>query len=215
MRMRGPNHNESNRGNNPTVEYATWAGVKARCLNPNRPGYKDYGGRGIRICERWKNSYLAFLEDMGRKPSTKHSLDRIDNNGNYEPGNCRWATDVEQRTNKRRMNTRYITFNGERKTLTEWSIKTGIKLTTLITRLDSYGWAVDRALTTKPDYMNTLKRPPILQIKDGIVINRFLSQAKASKAVGISSVCIGNVLSGRQRQTKGFVFAYEKGATHD
>jgi hypothetical protein len=72
-----------------------------RCENPNVERYPHYGGRGISICEEWRESFEAFLRDMGRKPSPDHSIDRIDVNGNYEPGNCRWATDSEQQRNKR------------------------------------------------------------------------------------------------------------------
>jgi hypothetical protein len=75
--------------------------MKTRCLNPNTDDFKHYGGRGISICDRWLDSYEAFLADMGRRPSAKHSIDRINVDGNYEPGNCRWATASEQRRNQR------------------------------------------------------------------------------------------------------------------
>jgi hypothetical protein len=77
--------------------------MKARCSNPNTKYYKDYGGRGIQVCERWIHSFENFLEDMGEKPSPNHSMDRVDNNGNYEPSNCRWATAKEQASNTRNL----------------------------------------------------------------------------------------------------------------
>lgn len=82
-------------------EYYSWMSMKSRCTNPNRENWMRYGGRGITVCERWMK-FSNFLEDMGLRPGPKYSIDRIDPDGNYEPGNCRWATSAEQAMNKRR-----------------------------------------------------------------------------------------------------------------
>ena len=85
-----------------TPEYRSWMAMLSRCENPNATGYKNYGGRGIIVCERW-HKYEYFLSDMGRRPSPQHSIDRINNDGNYELNNCRWATPKEQRANQRNL----------------------------------------------------------------------------------------------------------------
>jgi hypothetical protein len=105
-------------------EYAAWASMRARCTNANIAGFKDYGGRGISVCERWRESYNLFLQDMGPRPSTAHSLDRIDVNGDYEPSNCRWATTTEQARN--RQGTIYLEHDGLRLSLPDWADRLGV-----------------------------------------------------------------------------------------
>ena len=91
-----------------SAEHRAWSSMRQRCLNPQHPQFRDWGGRGITICERW-DQYVAFLSDMGRRPSPKHSLDRIDVNGNYEPSNCRWTTkDVQQHNRRAKSNTGHL-----------------------------------------------------------------------------------------------------------
>lgn len=127
-----------------TPEYAAWHHMRQRCLDPNHPGYADYGGRGIRICERW-DDFAAFVEDMGERPSAAHSLDRIDVNGHYEPGNCRWADHKTQQRNRRHH--RMVTWNGVTKCVGEWAEERGLTVPQLWSRLFLHKWPVDRAMT--------------------------------------------------------------------
>ncbi|WP_417353520.1 hypothetical protein [Flavobacterium alkalisoli] len=85
-------------------EYKVWTEMKRRCHKETASGYERYGGRGISVCDRWKDSFSAFYEDMGPRPSVNHSIDRMDNDGNYEPSNCRWATNSEQMKNRGKIN---------------------------------------------------------------------------------------------------------------
>lgn len=126
-----------------TKTYKAWAAMLQRCNNPNTYNYCDYGGRGIKVCERWK-FFENFFEDMGEVPEGK-SLDRIDVNGNYEPSNCRWATSSEQARNRR--NNNFITYNGITKPLAEWAETLGISYSVLRTRLHRK-WTIEEAFTT-------------------------------------------------------------------
>lgn len=121
---------------NKIPEYGVWKTMKARCHNPNTEKFKEYGGRGIVVCDRWF-SFENFLSDMGRRPSPKHSIERIDVNGNYAPENCRWATAAEQRRN-RRDGLRLIEFNGETLCLSDWASRIGISFATLVERIERH-----------------------------------------------------------------------------
>ena len=133
-------------GRCPTPEYKTWLGMKERCGNPKRREYARYGGRGITICQRWAISFEAFLQDMGRRPTSQHQIDRKDNDGHYEPGNCRWATPKEQQSNTTR--SKFVYLNGERLVVAEAIRRVGIKSTTFWERVRR-GWSFDRALLTE------------------------------------------------------------------
>lgn len=127
-----------------TPEYDIWQHMKARCFNPKDKAFKNYGGRNITVCDEWKNSFGTFYSDMGLRPEGT-SLDRIDNNGNYEPTNCRWSTDIEQARNKR--NNHLVTYEGEIKTLAEWAESLNINYFVLHARINKLNWPIERAFT--------------------------------------------------------------------
>lgn len=126
-------------------EYRAWQTMRLRCTETSNPAYKNYGGRGVKVCDRWLGSVQAFIDDMGPKPSPKHELDRIDNDGNYEPGNCRWATRKVNDRNRR--SNRVVAFRGESHALAEWCERFGLPRDTAWKRLAS-GWSVEQTLTT-------------------------------------------------------------------
>lgn len=132
------------KGHKDSKIYYTWHSMLARCQNPATDSYPLYGGRGIKVCERWTN-FEVFLADMGGPPSAAHSLDRIDPNADYSPENCRWASVREQANNKR--SNRLISFNGVTQTIALWAEQTGINYMTLYTRLFKHKWSAERALT--------------------------------------------------------------------
>lgn len=103
--------------------YVSWRGMQNRCNNPNTPAFKNYGARGVKICERW-SSFSSFVADMGDPPTAAHSLDRINNAGNYEPSNCRWATSLQQNRNSRKI--QYITVNGIKACQLDWAREIGV-----------------------------------------------------------------------------------------
>lgn len=126
-----------------TKEYYAWRNMRRRCRDPKDPAWHNYGGRGIAVCERWENSYDAFIEDMGKCPDGM-TLDRIDSNIGYSPENCRWA-DWETQANNKRCNV-WIEHGGKRMTMAQWARALGLGLDTLHRRISVYGMSLDRAL---------------------------------------------------------------------
>lgn len=136
-------HGEAARGA-ASCEYMIWASMVERCYSATNKDFGRYGGRGITVCQAWRDSCLVFIEDMGRKPDKNSTLDRVDNDLGYNPSNCKWSTRKEQANNTSR--TVFITANGETKPLTEWARLLGLKDATLYSRVTTYGWSDQEAV---------------------------------------------------------------------
>lgn len=139
LRSRRKTHGRSN-----TSTYACWQNMRARCTDLSRESFRNYGARGIKVCERWE-SFDDFFADMGEMPRG-HSLERTNNSGNYEPGNCVWATRKTQNRNTRR--TLLVSFEGSTKSLAEWADEMGCKYMTLYNRIKVYEWTLEESLGT-------------------------------------------------------------------
>ena len=133
-------------GRSGTSKYKIWQDIIRRCYDSERKAYYYYGGRGIKVCDRWRQSFENFFADMGNRPSAKHSIDRTDNEGDYCPENCRWATRQQQARNVR--SNHLITANGEAKPICEWAEITGLWPSTILRRIQSYGWSEEEAVLT-------------------------------------------------------------------
>lgn len=127
------------------TEYTIWAKIIQRCYNKNAFAYSRYGGRGIKMCKKWKESFQSFFNDMGKRPSKKHSIERVNNDGNYEPSNCVWATIKTQLRNRGDYN-RILKFNGEEKCVSAWAEDFNLPITVLWNRVYS-GWSAEDILT--------------------------------------------------------------------
>jgi len=125
-------------------EHRIWQGMMERCTNSNFKSWSNYGGRGIQVCERWRE-FPNFIADMGPRPSDDHQIDRYpDNDGDYQPGNCRWATREEQQSNTRA--SRRLTINGVTKTVADWARISGIYSSKIRNRIDQLGWTAEQAI---------------------------------------------------------------------
>ena len=151
LRSLNTTHGEARR-NNASPEYRTWLSMRGRCYNPSHTVYSEYGGRGITVCASWENSFVNFLSDMGRKPGSDFSIERIDNNGIYEKSNCRWATNAEQARNRR--STKKFTINGLTMCLTDWAKKFNLPYKTVYARVFRFGWSIEKALNLRKEDAN-------------------------------------------------------------
>lgn len=134
-------------GGRASPEFIVWSSMLTRCRNPRSKTFKHYGGRGVRVCERWQGSFENFLADMGPRPSIDHCIDRVDPDGNYEPSNCRWHPKSERNRNKR--NSAWLELDGKRMLAIDWARELRISHATLFYRLKK--WGLRRALTTPGD----------------------------------------------------------------
>lgn len=166
----------------PTLQ--TWRNMRDRCNNPKNNNFHNYGGRGITVCKRWNDSFEAFLEDMGRKPDGL-SIDRQDNNGNYEPGNCRWATQKQQMRNTR-ANVVYE-YQGVELCISELAERVGLAPQVIAKRLDS-GWSLERATSTP---LGELVRPePFTRIQ--VAVRQLQKHRAKLEASGLTADQIAN-----------------------
>lgn len=157
-----------------TAEYRAWQAMRLRCHNPANKAYPSYGGRGITVCDRWRDDFLAFLADMGMKPTPKHEIDRKDNDGNYEPGNCRWVTRSENDRNRR--NNQWVQFRGARRLLIELCEQFEIRQDTVVWRMKS-GMNIEDALGTparpkRPNGVRAAERANRVPVRPRIAFER-------------------------------------------
>jgi hypothetical protein len=135
-------------GKSYSREYQAWKAIKARCNNPKSKPYKGYGGRGIKLHEPWNQSFQSFFDYIGERPSKKHSIERINNNGNYEPGNVIWSIQKQQSNNRR--SNKIISYKGESMTMSQWCDKLNLPYGRISKRISKYGWSVERAFNERP-----------------------------------------------------------------
>ena len=132
-------------GMDRTPEHRAWVSMKQRCNNPKKKEYPHYGGRGIKVCDEWMHSFAAFYRHVGDRPTGKHSIDRIDVNGGYEPGNVRWATQQEQIDNTTVV--RMVSLNGRTQSISAWERELGLSKGQVRSR-EASGWSLEQAILT-------------------------------------------------------------------
>jgi len=188
--MTGRSTHGHTRGRKFSPEYMSWVAMKARCLNVNSEKYPRYGGRGIKVCDRWRDSYEAFFDDMGTKPDPGHTIERLDNDGHYEPSNCCWAPLEEQANN--RSNNRLIAYGGKSLSVAQWAVELGMDYGRLQSRI-ARGWPIERALDPTARTCRLARQaPPSEPIKDrqcALCGVAFLPRSAASHRIYCTNAC--------------------------
>ena len=193
-------------GGHDLPEYNVWSGMKRRCCCQTSDDYHRYGGRGIRVCERWLNSFADFLADMGPRPSPDHQLERIDNDGNYEPGNCRWATRLEQARNTRR--NLVIEIDGRSQSFSAWCEEIGVSGSAIYSRVVSHGTTHEEEIrrviqTGRTDLSRRLAPETVAAIRTAIAAGE--SQRSIARRLGVSRAAIRDIATGRRHTGVGAV----------
>lgn len=194
--------------------YRTWCNMKGRCYRKTAKRYNLYGGRGIKVCDEWKNSFIAFYDwALNNGYQDNLTIDRINVNGNYEPSNCRWVSNLEQQSN--RSNNRFITYNNMTKTLSEWARIYNLNFKTLQKRIDE-GWSVEKALKTRkltPKDMigkPTKKSNKICQYTlEGEYIKTWKCLSQIEHELGYFGNCISQCCLGKTTKSYGFIWCYD------
>lgn len=182
-------------------EYGSYKNMLHRCYKEKAPNYKWYGGRGISVCPEWLVSFEAFLNDIGPAPTSKHSLDRVDNEGNYCKENCRWATEKEQKRNRGDFNVK-LTLNGETLLAIEWSEKLDMPFQ-LITSRRNMGWSDERILTTPNIGLGVHNRRAVINT---ITLDKFDTVREAAKSIGMPEINLRGRLIGRVKNNTNFIY---------
>lgn len=191
-----------------TLTYSAWCSIKTRCTNPKSQYWNTYGGRGITICDRWLHSFENFLLDMGEIPFGGAQIDRIDNDVNYSPDNCRWVTNKENQRNK--SNNHLITYNGETLTLAEWSDRTGVPYKTLHNRINNCKWEIGKAITEKvstgrgDDVSRKIKSTDIVTIKERYGNGE--SQKSIAMGYGVDASLISRIVNNKTWKQIGGIY---------
>lgn len=189
--------------------YGIWHGMLQRCYNPSRPKYKDYGGRGIGVCDEWRHDVKAFYEwAMSHGYADDLTIDRIDVNGNYEPSNCRWITIAEQSYNK--STSRLVTYKGETKTIAEWAKIKNIKTVTLWSRIVKSKWDIEKAIETPVSSAENCKRAIVQYSKQGDFIREWNGAIDAARELQISHANINLCCMMKRQSAGGYIWRYRE-----